>query len=167
MANLAKIGYEIRRARSARGLTQAQLAQSSGVSRTTLSQLENGIVQDLGIRKVDAILEHVGLTLLVEAKQGPWRTDYLKVAATTASASFATPLTEMDVLRFLVAGRVPRGKRAHLRTLIEEASKNVIRGLLHQVRDTSNPGRVAANVDRVAKALGVSATRAARWTTID
>jgi len=164
---IGKVGREVRRARSARGLTQAQLAHSAGVSRTTLSQLENGLIGDLGIRKVEAILEQVDLALSVEAKQGTRRTDYLKIAATTASASFAVPLTEGDVRRFLISGSVPKAKKAQLRTLIEETPKSVIRGLLQQIRGVSKPGRVSANIDRVATALGVPTTRASRWTTTD
>ena len=36
------MGYKIREIREAKGMTQEELAQSSGVSRVTISGLENG-----------------------------------------------------------------------------------------------------------------------------
>ncbi|MGH9927712.1 MAG: helix-turn-helix transcriptional regulator, partial [Pyrinomonadaceae bacterium] len=46
---LEQIGSEIKRFRQARRLTQAQLATGAGITRTTLNQLENGAVGDLGV----------------------------------------------------------------------------------------------------------------------
>ncbi len=153
-------------ARLEKGLTQARLAALSGVSRTTLNQLENGAIDDLGVRKVQAILEKVELGLSVEAAKARPR-DFLKIAATTASVSFRIPLTERDVLRVLLTGRVPKGKEAQVRTLIEEAGGSLVQGLLQQIGGVSSLGRVAANVDRVVKRLKIPSLRAARWTTID
>lgn len=62
---LAEIGEQIRRTRKGRKLTQAELASALGMSRTTIGQIEKGIVQDIGIRKVIRILEFLGLELAV------------------------------------------------------------------------------------------------------
>jgi transcriptional regulator with XRE-family HTH domain len=62
---LIEIGKQIRLARKGRKLTQAGLATTLGMSRTTIGQIENGTVQDIGIRKVLRLLEFLGLELRV------------------------------------------------------------------------------------------------------
>jgi len=48
---LEEIGHEIRRSRLSRGLTQAQLAVAAHITRTTLNQLENGVIKDLAFER--------------------------------------------------------------------------------------------------------------------
>jgi len=60
---LFAIGKEIRKARRGRKLSQAELARALGMSRTTIGQIENGTVQDIGVRKLMRILEFLGLEL--------------------------------------------------------------------------------------------------------
>ncbi len=62
---LLDIGKNIRRERKRRKLTQASLAELLGMSRTTIGQIENGSVQDIGVRKIIRILEVLGLELRV------------------------------------------------------------------------------------------------------
>jgi len=62
---LFSIGKEIRKARKARQLSQAKLAKALGMSRTTIGQIENGTVQDIGTRKLIRVLEFLGLELRV------------------------------------------------------------------------------------------------------
>src|SRR5437870_4804161 len=91
---LEEIGHEIRRSRLSRGLTQAQLADAAHITRTTLNQLENGVVKDLGIRKVQALLDQLGLALLIDRTPQPKSPDFLRLASTAASVSFTTTLSE-------------------------------------------------------------------------
>jgi len=159
---LAELGQEIRRSRLARRLTQAQLAAAANITRTTLNQLENGLVTDLGIRKIQALLDQLGLALAIDRKSTARETDFLKMASTAASVSFKTPLTEGELLRALLTGKVPAHRRPHLRVLLEESPKSVIRGLLAQVTRWSKPGKVEKNVKQIAAALGVRQS-ADRW----
>lgn len=46
-------------------LSQEALATRLGMSRATLSAIENGTVQEIGIRKVIALCNELGLTLQV------------------------------------------------------------------------------------------------------
>lgn len=62
---LFEIGKQIRLARKSRKLTQAALASAFGMSRTTIGQIENGTVQDIGIRKVIRILAFLELEFVV------------------------------------------------------------------------------------------------------
>ena len=68
---LFEIGAQIRQARKSRHLTQAALAAALRMSRTTVGQIEQGTVQDIGIRKVIRLLEYLGLTLQVRPKGRP------------------------------------------------------------------------------------------------
>jgi HTH-type transcriptional regulator / antitoxin HipB len=114
------LAQEIRSARVARGLTQARLAQEVGLSRVTLSLLENGRVPDLGVRKVLAVLEKLGLDVTVEPDRQPRRRDYVRMACTTANVSFKSSLTENELIHALVTGKVPAKRGAHIRALLDE-----------------------------------------------
>ncbi|MCR4256856.1 MAG: helix-turn-helix domain-containing protein [Candidatus Uhrbacteria bacterium] len=71
MGDLNRIGNQVREARKGQGLTQAALAAEAGISRTTLSLLESGMVQELGIRKVIRILGRLGLELTTRPAGAP------------------------------------------------------------------------------------------------
>ncbi|GAW67521.1 XRE family transcriptional regulator [Geoanaerobacter pelophilus] len=62
---LFELGAEIRKFRKLRKITQQQIADELGMSRATISQLESGTVQEIGIRKVIRILDYLGLELRV------------------------------------------------------------------------------------------------------
>lgn len=50
-----EIGAVIRNARKTRALSQRELAKRLGMSQSTISQLECGIISDLGFRKIERI----------------------------------------------------------------------------------------------------------------
>ena len=63
--DLLEIGMVLREARRRSKRTQGELAQSLGMSRATLSALEGGRCEEIGIRKLTALLQAVGLDLVV------------------------------------------------------------------------------------------------------
>ncbi|KEQ17834.1 helix-turn-helix transcriptional regulator [Endozoicomonas numazuensis] len=63
---LEKLGELIRTHRKQKKWSQQQLAQLSGLDRTTIGALERDDYSDIGIRKVQRILEVLGLTLSVK-----------------------------------------------------------------------------------------------------
>jgi HTH-type transcriptional regulator/antitoxin HipB len=63
------IGATIREARRTARRTQADLAASLGMSRATISAIENGTIQEIGVRKLAALCAAVGLDIHV----GPQR----------------------------------------------------------------------------------------------
>ena len=63
--NMIGIGSRLRSARQARGLARDELARLAGGGRTSLSQLENGSIGEIGIRKVLRICALLGLELQV------------------------------------------------------------------------------------------------------
>ncbi len=68
---LFEIGKQIRQARKNRNITQAELAKILGMSRTTIGQIENGTVQEIGVRKLIRMLEFLELELRVRPAGRP------------------------------------------------------------------------------------------------
>jgi HTH-type transcriptional regulator/antitoxin HipB len=68
MQSLSTIGSAIATARRAAKQSQAELARSLGMSRATISGIENGTVQEIGVRKLIALCASVGLELTIRPK---------------------------------------------------------------------------------------------------
>ena len=153
---IQELGSEIRRARKARGLTQAQLANVTGLSRETLNLLESGLVRDLGIRKVLAVIDHLGLSVTLQQGTRPRRPDYVRMACTSANVSVKTALTEDELIHALVTGKVPAKRAPHLRTLFDEAPVALLQALAEEAAGWTKPGKLEKNLRKLASNLGVS-----------
>lgn len=70
---LLDLGKNIRKLRKQKGLTQEILAKKSGISRATLSKLENGYIANISIVTVNQILSLLGYELDIKASN-PFRT---------------------------------------------------------------------------------------------
>ena len=151
-----ELGYEIRQARTRRGMTQAKLARDSGISRVTLNQLESGLFPDLGIRKVQLLLENLGLELALAETSAQRSPDFIHMASTSASVSFRETLSDEELIRILLTGKIPTNRRPHIRALIEEASPKMLQGLAEEVGRWTKPGRIEKNLAAISKALGIS-----------
>ena len=57
------IGRVIKEARKAQKLSQSDLAAKLGMSRATISGIENNTIAEVGVRKLEAILQLLGYTL--------------------------------------------------------------------------------------------------------
>lgn len=105
--NLIDIGHAGRVRRAELGLSQAQLAHLSGLSRQTLVGLENGTLGDLGVNRVGQVMALLGLdtpksdTLARSKKRGLW------MVAKTASVSYAHELAPEALEQALASGDVP------------------------------------------------------------
>ena len=65
------IGSHIRTARKKRKLSQTVVARALGMSRTTIGQIENGTVSDIGVRKLIRLLEYLELEIVVRPGGAP------------------------------------------------------------------------------------------------
>ncbi|MGQ4005366.1 helix-turn-helix transcriptional regulator [Francisellaceae bacterium CB300] len=60
---LSDLGKNIKYIRKQRGVSQEQLAIQAGMSRATLSKLENGYIANISIVKINEILSLLGYEL--------------------------------------------------------------------------------------------------------
>lgn len=75
---MLELGLLIRKLRKAAGLSQAQLAERHGMSRATVSGIENNTIGEIGIRKVAAMLEGLGYELTATPRRRRRTLDELK-----------------------------------------------------------------------------------------
>lgn len=75
---MIRLGEKIKEQRKRYKISQAELARKTGISRTSLSQLESGTITDIGIRKVMRIFEYLGLELTVRPAGAPPTLDELR-----------------------------------------------------------------------------------------
>lgn len=65
---LDEIGKTIYQARKKQKLSQADLSSQLGMSRSTISGIENGSISEIGFRKILAICDVLGLELIAQEK---------------------------------------------------------------------------------------------------
>lgn len=156
--DLTSIGSTIRERREALGLTQAQLAQMSRLSRQTIVGLETGVLADLGFNRVGLVLAILGLDVPVPTKDARDKKRGLWMAAKTASVSYTRELQPETLSRALVSGDVPTSFVAHMAHLLDEAPLPVIVMAVEEAasREHVPPRQVWRNVAKLAKTLAVS-----------
>ena len=81
-----------------------------------MNQLENGVFPDIGVRKAQAILDQLGLELHVRPVHRR-RPDYLLMARIVANGSFRAKLSEAELVRGLLTGKVAARHRLLVRRL--------------------------------------------------
>lgn len=67
--NFAATSILIREARKKAGLTQAALASRLHMSRATISKIENGLTEELGVRKLALLCDRLGLEISVRPRR--------------------------------------------------------------------------------------------------
>ena len=123
--NMQELGGLVRKRREALGLSQQRLAQLAGLSRTTINLLEMGRLTDLGIAKVNDLMDLVGLTLHAEFDERP-QPNALLMASRSASVSYKEILTPDELLTALTTGTIPSGRDAHVASWLDEASLKLV-----------------------------------------
>jgi hypothetical protein len=82
--------------------------------------------------------------------------DFIFMACTSANVSYRESLTKSELVHALRSGEVPQNRRAHLRTLLEEAPEVLLKGLIEQVSESMEPGELEKNLLKIAEALDPS-----------
>jgi transcriptional regulator with XRE-family HTH domain len=150
---LREVGMHVHDKRKELGISQAQLAKLAGLSRTTVNQLESGVLEDLGYTKLTHLLGILGLSL--DAKERLKKSPALKMAAQTASTSYKKILTS-DVLRnILKSGVVPDDFKPHVITLLDETPVQLVLSAIYEASiETQTPTKIVMKqVSAIAKAL--------------
>lgn len=68
---LIKVGSEIKKRRQEKKWSQETLEQYSGISKRTISKIENGFIEEVGIKKVLLILDLLEMEFALRPKGRP------------------------------------------------------------------------------------------------
>jgi len=68
---LEKLSYEIKDLRKAKKWSQDDLEKYSGITKQTISKIENGFIDEVGIKKVETILDLLGYEFSLREKGRP------------------------------------------------------------------------------------------------
>ena len=68
---LEDLGKEIKLLRKNKKWTQDDLEQYSGITKRTISKIENGFIDEVGIKKVETILNLLGMEFTLRPKGRP------------------------------------------------------------------------------------------------
>lgn len=68
---LEDLGFEIRTKRKEKNWSQDDLEKYSGITKRTISKVENGFIDEVGIKKVETILDLLGLEFATRPKGRP------------------------------------------------------------------------------------------------
>jgi transcriptional regulator with XRE-family HTH domain len=155
--NLREFGAHVRERRESLGLTQGRLAKLAGLSRATINQLETGTLNDLGVTKLAALMDVVGLRLEVASRAGKAagpRRSLLKLSR-TASVSYKTPLEPGQLTRALVTGELPDALLPHMATLLDEAPLPLVASAVEEAAERGHvpPKRIWRHLERWAQQL--------------
>lgn len=150
---LREVGMHIHDKRKALGISQAQLAKLSGLSRTTVNQLEGGALEDLGYTKLNQLLGILGLSF--DAKARVKKSPALKMAAQTASTSYTKILTSDILKNILKSGVVPDDFKPHVMTLLDETPIQLVVSAIYETSiETNTPAKtIMKHVSAMAKNL--------------
>ena len=161
--NLIDIGHVVGARRAELGLTQAQLAHLSGLSRQTLVGLENGTLSDLGVNRVGQVLAVLGLDSTAPDTQARRKKRGLWMAAKTASVSYSRELAPEMLEQALASGEVPPSFAPHHTHLLDEAPVPTVVMAVEEAAAQAQlpPRKVWRNVAKLAEALSVH--RRALW----
>lgn len=148
--NLSEIGLKVLSRRAELGLTQERLGKLCGLSRSTINQLEKGSLSDLGIVKLNALLDVLNLHMNMQTPH--IKSHALEMASITASVSYKTKLLSADLATALASGMVAHQIAPHIATLLDEAP---IALLVNAVQEAAKLKHVTTkkiwlNIDRLA-----------------
>lgn len=156
---MLQLGQSIRQMRRSQGMSQADLALRADVSRPTICLLENGLVPDLGVKKVAAIAGVLGLRLGLGAQSQSRRTgpDFVRIACSAANVSLREQLGADELVAAIISGHVPPNKRANFRVLFDDLPAQAMAGLKAQIADVVGVGRVERGMAKLQAMLQTAA----------
>jgi transcriptional regulator with XRE-family HTH domain len=148
-----ELGPKIRQARTAKKLTQEELALASDLSRTTINQLESGACPDIGVKKLMSVFEVLGLEMDVTKKSKKRATDFFELACLSANVSYRGKLAKQELASALVTGKAPKDKRPQLRVVFDELPSSIFDGLVRQASTFCPAEKVSRNISAIAREI--------------
>jgi len=68
---LIELGFKIKELRQKRKWSQAKLEEYSGITKRTITKMENGFIDEVGIKKVETILNLLDMEFALRPKGRP------------------------------------------------------------------------------------------------
>lgn len=69
--DLKDLGQKIKELRKSKNISQANLEEYSNITKRTISKIENGFIEEVGIKKVETILDLLGYEFSIRLKDRP------------------------------------------------------------------------------------------------
>lgn len=139
MTAMQELSLAVRERRVAIGMSQAKVAQLSGLSRVTVNQVEKGTIKDLSMNRASKLLDVLGLKVVVPIPSRSREQIYLKKggalqsAAQTASVSYREILSAEVLLQVFLDRSIPKNFKPHVFTLLEEAPISLLGALVEEL----------------------------------
>jgi transcriptional regulator with XRE-family HTH domain len=139
MNPLLELGKAVKARRSDMGLTLTAVARLSGLSRATVSALENGSIKDLSLVRSQKLLEVLGLSLSIPVVHKKVSLDLLsrrpalEIAAQTSNTGLKTRVTAAALQPALLTGEAPEDLLPHIRTLLDASPVSLLAGVVEQL----------------------------------
>ena len=158
----SELSSAVRSRRRDMGLTQASLSKLSGLSRATVSAVENGSINDLSVTRTARLLAVLGLSLTISParpahhRDSAAKTPALTLAARTASVSYKQSITPELLSHILLTAQAPAAFAPHVNTLLEDASVPLLASVVEQLHESSGLERaqIWAQMRSIARRLG-------------
>jgi transcriptional regulator with XRE-family HTH domain len=139
MSTIHELGAAVRVRRSDMGLTQGTLAKLSGLSRTTINQVETGNLQNLSLNRASQLASVLGMNLTISeprtrgTKRAEKSLSALEKAAIVASTSYKKLITAGKLQGLLLHVDVSTEFLPHVRALLEEAPTSLLADVVEQL----------------------------------
>lgn len=149
--NINTISALVKNERKASGLSQKAVAYAANVSRITVVNLENGNSGDIGILKLSAIANVIGLPIFREGDDK----NFSKIALGNINTSYKDVMSLKSFEKLMITGEVESGFEAQVIHLLDETPVSIIAGAVKQIskRNKSNPKVIWKNLSCLAKSL--------------
>ncbi|OEZ95806.1 helix-turn-helix domain-containing protein [Duganella phyllosphaerae] len=150
---LREVGMHVHEKRKEFGISQAQLAKLAGLSRTTINQLETGVLEDLGYTKLNHVMGLLGMSF--DASDRVKKSPALTTAARAASTSYTKLLNAETLKHILQSGVVPEDFKPHMMTLLDETPVPLVLSAIREASvETNTPAKIVMkHVAAMAKSL--------------
>jgi len=152
--SLTEIADQIREARLKKRLTQQELADRAGLSRSIVNQIERGTRTEIGMSRLSELLRILDLQISVVPLAKKDQPDFLRMACISASTSYRRRLTVAQLRRALLTGKIPPRREPHFRVILEELPRPVLEGVIATAGGRENTSRVRQNLASIARQIG-------------
>lgn len=133
MPLLRELGAAVRQRRREIGLSQKELAEVVDLSRATLTNLENGKLNDLSSKRLERLANELGFAVGLVGTRRERNVDAFTLAAQIASVPYSSKLPASVLLESLREGVVPPGYIPHMRTFLQEAPVAVLADVVDEM----------------------------------